>query len=242
MTYNYNGKRSRTILKLYNKFMKKPSFKEEKKIWEKGCEFVIGVDEVGRGSFAGPVVAGAVVFSKDTPCQPRTRSILREINDSKLLNPRKREVLSKEIIKHSLLYATSTIGLPAINKFGIGKATQMAIRKVVKIVLWQILEINKSKPPIFVLADGFHIRYIRGIGLVNQKAIIKGDRKSISIAAASIIAKVYRDKLMRKLNRKYPGYGFVRNKGYGTKFHRDALAKHGLSKIHRTSFNLGKFL
>jgi len=225
--------------KWYNSTVKKPTFKEEQRLWRRGCDFVIGVDEVGRGAFAGPVIAGAVVFRKGSQFK---NGLLSQINDSKLLNSKKREVISKEIIKHSLLYATSTIGLPAINKFGIGKATQIAIRKVVKIVLWQILEINKSKPPIFILADGFHIRYIRGIGLVNQKAIIKGDQKCISIAAASIIAKVYRDKLMRKLNKKYPGYGFARNKGYGTKIHREALKKYGLSKIHRKSFNLTKFL
>ena len=219
--------------------MKKPNFKEEKKIWEKGCEFVIGVDEVGRGSFAGPVVAGAVVFKKGSNFKD---GCLSEINDSKLLNPRKREALSKEIKREASLYAVSIIGVSKINKVGIGKATKIAIRKVIKTILWRIMESGNGKPSIFVLADGFHIKYIRGIGLINQKAIIKGDRKSISIAAASIIAKVYRDRLMRKLNRKYPGYGFARNKGYGTKFHRDALAKQGLSRVHRTSFNLGKFL
>ncbi|MBI2031083.1 MAG: ribonuclease HII [Candidatus Levybacteria bacterium] len=219
--------------------MKKPTFKEEQKLWKKNCSFVIGVDEVGRGAFAGPVVAGAVIFKKGAYFKT---GVLSEINDSKLLNSKKREVISKEITKQSLLHTTSVINLSVINKFGIGKATQMAIRKAIKLILWQIMEINKGKPPIFVLADGFHVRYIRGIGLVNQKAIIKGDQKSISIAAASIIAKVYRDKLMRKLNKKYPGYGFSKNKGYGTKKHREALKKYGLSKIHRKSFNLSKFL
>ena len=219
--------------------MKKPSFKEEIKIWKKGCEFVIGVDEVGKGSFAGPVVAGAVVFRKESDFK---NGILLEINDSKLISPRKREALSREIKREAILYAVSTIGLSKINKVGIGKATKIAIRKVIKTILWRIIENSNGKPSIFVLADGFHIKYIRGIGLVNQKAIIKGDRKSISIAAASIIAKVYRDKLMRKLNRKYPGYGFARNKGYGTKLHQQALKKYGLSDIHRTSFNLEKFL
>ena len=227
------------ILKLYNKPMKKPSFKEEKKIWKKGYEFIIGVDEVGRGSFAGPVVAGAVVFKRNSKFK---EGLLLEINDSKLLSPRKREVLSKEIKREASLYAVSIVGVSKINKVGIGKTTKISIRKVIKTILWKIIEKNKNNSSIFVLADGFHIKYIRGIGLIKQKAIIKGDRKSISIAAASIIAKVYRDRLMRKLNRKYPGYGFARNKGYGTKFHRDALKRQGLSRVHRTSFNLGKFL
>ena len=219
--------------------MKKPNFKEEIKIWKKGCEFVIGVDEVGKGSFAGPVVAGAVIFRRGSNFKD---GVLSEINDSKLLNPKKRETLSKEIKEEASLYAVSIVGVSKINKLGIGKATKIAIRKVIKTILWRIIESSNGKPSIFVLADGFHIKYIRGIGLINQKAIIKGDRKSISIAAASIISKVYRDKLMRKLNRKYPGYGFTANKGYGTKFHRDALKKYGLTSIHRTSFNLGKFL
>lgn len=219
--------------------MKKPSFKEEEKIWKKGCEFVIGVDEVGKGSFAGPVVAGAVVFKRNSEFE---NGLLSEINDSKLLNSRKREVLSKEIKREASLYAVSIIGLSRINKVGIGKATKIAIRKVINTILWKIIESSNGKPSIFVLADGFHIKYIRGIGLIKQKAIIKGDQKSVSIASASIIAKVYRDKLMRKMNRKYPGYGFARNKGYGTKLHQAALKKYGLTAIHRTSFNLGKFL
>ena len=219
--------------------MKKPSFKEEIKIWKKGCEFVIGVDEVGRGSFAGPVVAGAVVFEKRSNFKD---GMLSEVNDSKLLNPRKREQLAKEIKEEAILYAVSVVGVSKINKLGIGRTTKIAIRKVIKTILLRIIESSNYKPSIFVLADGFHIKYIRGIGLINQKAIIKGDRKSISIAAASIIAKVYRDKLMRKLNRKYPGYGFAKNKGYGTKLHQAAIKNYGLTEIHRTSFNLGKFL
>jgi len=242
MTYNYNGERSRTILKLYNKLMKKPSFKEEKKIWKKGCEFIIGVDEVGRGSFAGPVVAGAVVFKRDSKFKD---GILSQVNDSKLLNPRKREELAKKIRKEAILYAVSVVGVSVINKMGIKKATERAFRKAISNII--SITSKKSEYSIlntkyFLLADGFHIKYIRGIGLIKQKAIIKGDRKSISIAAASIIAKVYRDNLMRKLNRKYPGYGFARNKGYGTKFHQIALKKYGLTEIHRTSFNLSKFI
>ncbi len=229
--------------------MKKPNFKEEKKIWKKGCEFVIGIDEVGKGSFAGPVVAGAVVFKKGSNFKD---GMLSEINDSKLLNPGKREILSKEIKNEAMFYSIATIGVSVINKLGIKKATERAFRKAITDIIFQISggkskELKKTKYMLhntnyFVLADGFHIKYIRGIGLINQKAIIKGDRKSISIAAASIIAKVYRDKLMRKLSRKYPDYGFAANKGYGTKFHQIALKKHGLTEIHRTSFNLGKFL
>ena len=242
MTYNCNGERSRTILKLYNKLMKKPSFKEEKKIWKKGCEFVIGVDEVGRGSFAGPVVAGAVVFKIGSNFK---NGMLSQVNDSKLLSPRKRDILSKAIKNEAMFYSIATIGVSVINKLGIKKASEKAFRKALSNIISKTSkksEYSILNTKYYLLADGFHIKYIRGIGLINQKAIIKGDRKSISIAAASIIAKVYRDKLMRKLNRKYPGYGFARNKGYGTKLHQAALKKYGLTEIHRTSFNLNKFL
>lgn len=215
--------------------MKMPSFKEELSLWENEVEYVIGIDEVGRGCFAGPVTAGAVIFKKNTLFK---NGILSKINDSKLLNPKIRSILSKEIKREALFYSVSTVGVSIINKVGIGKATQMAMRKSVKTILERITN-NESRS--FVLADGFHIKYIKGVRLKNQKGIIKGDRKSISIAAASIIAKVHRDRLMRRLNKKYPQYGLYRNKGYGTKFHQTAIKNHGLSNIHRTSFNLGKF-
>lgn len=209
---------------------KKPTFREENALWKKGYKFVAGIDEVGRGAFAGPVVVGAVVF-------PRNFSPTDGINDSKLLKPRQREFLSQIIKKEAYCFSIAEIPVRTINKYGIGKATQMAFRKA-------ILQIqNKlTNKKIFVLVDGFHVRYLKGVGIKNQKPIKKGDQKSISIAAASIVAKVHRDRLMKKLHRKYPVYGFSRNKGYGTKEHQKALKKFGLSKIHRTSFNLSGFL
>ncbi|MEK7573810.1 MAG: ribonuclease HII [Patescibacteria group bacterium] len=215
--------------------MKLPNFDEENNLWDREVEFVIGVDEVGRGCFAGPVTAGAVVFKKNSLFRT---GLLSKINDSKLLTPKIRKVLAKEIKREVMFYSISTVGVSTINRFGIGKATQIAIRKSVGNILRQI-NLNAK---VFVLADGYHIKYIKAVGLKHQKGIIKGDRKSISIAAASIIAKVYRDDLMRKLNKKYPQYGFYRNKGYGTKFHQSAIKTHGLSDIHRTSFNLQKFI
>lgn len=212
-----------------------PNFGEEKILWNKNIKYVIGVDEVGRGCFAGPVTAGAVVFSVNSNFK---NSVLSKINDSKLIEPKLRAILSEEIKKEALHYCISTISVETINKIGIGKATQMAIRKCIKGILEQIEKDSNA----YVLADGFHIKYIRSVGLKNQKGIIKGDRKSISIAAASIIAKVHRDKIMRKLNKVYPQYGFYKNKGYGTKFHQIAISKFGLSDLHRTSFNLQKFI
>jgi ribonuclease HII len=211
--------------------MKLPNFSLEKELWEKGFDLVVGVDEVGRGSFAGPVVAGAVVFKKNSYF---TDGLLSKINDSKLLDPKIRRLISYEIKKEALFYTITSAGVYTINKVGVGKATQIAIRKCIK----SFMKRFTSRP--FVLADGFHIKYIKGVGLSHQKGIIKGDRKSISIAAASIIAKVHRDSIMRKMNKRFPGYGFYTNKGYGTKFHQIAMRKYGLSEIHRTSFNFDR--
>lgn len=208
----------------------KPSFAEEKKLWKLGYELVIGMDEVGRGAFAGPVVVGAVVFS------PKSLPI-EHVNDSKLLKPSLREKLSLAIEQEAVFSITTKESVSVINKLGIGKATQMAFRKAIKIVQREFP--NKRK---FVLIDGFYIPFLKGIGLKNQKGIIKGDQKSISIAAASIIAKVKRDSIMKSLDKKYPEYGFAKHKGYGTKFHQEAIHTYGLTKLHRRSFNLHQFL
>lgn len=202
---------------------KKPTFKVEKALWKKGYKYIVGVDEVGRGAFAGPVVVGAVVFTHNF-FPPD------DINDSKLLKPRRRELLTRIIKKDAYCFSLAEISVWAINKYGIGKATQMAFRKAIKLL--------RVKPD-YLLIDAF---YIKHMNRKNQKPIKKGDQKSISIAAASIIAKVHRDKIMKKLSKKYPQYKFAKNKGYGTKEHQKALKKFGLSKIHRTSFNLSKFL
>lgn len=224
--------------------MAEPNFLEEERLWENGFTYVIGVDEVGRGAFAGPVTVSAVIFKSKTE-ELKTLGI----NDSKLLKPLKRQKLSKLIKTNCFSYSIATVGLPTINKLGIGKATEIAFRKAVASIMHQVEVIeNKRKntnimsnTDYYLLVDGFHIKHIKRIGLKNQKAIIKGDRKSITIAAASIIAKVHRDSLMKKLAKDFPEYNLGVNKGYGTKAHREAIRKHGLSKIHRKSFNLGKF-
>ncbi|MFH1833164.1 MAG: ribonuclease HII [Candidatus Levyibacteriota bacterium] len=219
--------------------MTKPDFKKEKKLWKKGYS-VIGIDEVGRGAFAGPLVVGGVVFKNDVD-----KTSIDGINDSKLIKPKRRKYLSKKIREISFCTSTVTIPVSVINKQGIGNATSIGFRKVVSKLINSLkienLKLKIPKQNIFVLVDGFHVKYIRGVGLKNQEAIIKGDQKSISIAAASIIAKVHRDKLMKKLHKKYPLYGFAKHKGYGTKEHQKAIKKYGLSKLHRKSFNLLKF-
>jgi ribonuclease HII len=210
-----------------------PSFDEEKMLWNAGYDSVVGIDEVGRGAFAGPVTVAAVIFTKTAEELP----FIPDIHDSKLLLPKKREALSFLIQQHARTFAIATVSVRVINSLGIGKATTVAFRKVLHEVCQSI---NQSSS--FLLVDGFHIKHMRGFGLRRQKAIIKGDQKSVSIAAASIIAKVHRDALMTTYHTKYRAYNFAENKGYGTKEHRDCIKKYGLSKLHRTSFDLTKFL
>lgn len=204
-------------------FMTYPTLGEEKLLWQRGLDFIAGVDEVGRGCFAGPVVTAAVIFSPNF-------SGIEGINDSKLLSAKKREMLAKEIKQKALAFSIAEISLDVINQIGIGKATQQAFHKAIQTL---------SQPPDFILMDAF---YITSITKQIQKPIIHGDQKSVSIAAASIIAKVYRDALMRKLHEEYPNYDFATNKGYGTKKHRDAIKQYGLCDLHRKSFALKKFL
>ncbi len=200
-----------------------PTLQIEQSLWNAGYKLVCGIDEVGRGCFAGPVVAGAVIFSPD--------GILpKGIADSKLLKPKQRETLADQIKRVALFYAIAEICVNDINKLGIGKATQMAFRKALRLLLVQAD---------YVLIDAF---YIKHLNRKKQKAIKDGDTICASIAAASIIAKVYRDKLMKNLHKKYPKYGFAKHKGYGTKIHQEAIRKYGLSRLHRKSFNLEKFI
>ncbi len=200
-----------------------PTLNLESELWSEGYELVCGIDEVGRGCFAGPVVAAAVIFPKDC-------NLIDGLADSKLLKPRQRESLAKQIKELARYYSIAEVAVSRINKFGIGVATQMAFRKAVSSLI---------KKPDFVLIDAF---YIKHLDRKKQKAIKSGDKICASISAASILAKVYRDKLMKALHKKYPQYGLAKHKGYGTKFHQESIRKFGLSKIHRTSFNLSQFL
>lgn len=217
--------------------MRKPNFYEERKLWSKGIEFVIGVDEVGRGAFAGPIVAAGVVFPQIKRISKKL-AFLKEINDSKLLKAGIRRRLAKRIKNYSALWTIEKVDIQTINKIGIGRANKMVFRKVVKNLLSQMGGSEKY----FLLSDGYPVKNIKRIGLSKQLGIIDGDKKSITIAAASIIAKVHRDSLMRAFSKEYRHYNFSKNKGYGTKYHQKALKIYGLSRIHRTSFDLGKFM
>lgn len=214
--------------------MQFPNLQHEIELWKKGFT-VIGIDEVGRGSFAGPLHVGGVIFSPTRNKNRITKLLSYGINDSKKLKAPQRKALSEIIQKECLSYYISQISVTLINRIGIGKATSMAMRDVVK-NLCQTLNVKGQMSKPFVLVDGFYIKHLKNIGLKNQKAIIRGDGISLSIAAASIIAKVARDAYMIKLSNKHPEYAWERNKGYGTLEHRIALGSFGGTKLHRTDF------
>jgi ribonuclease HII len=202
--------------------MNLPTFQYELPLWNAGHTYVAGVDEVGRGCFAGPVVAAAVILSKDFPLE-------HKLNDSKKLTAKRRKELDVVIRERALAYSISEISVPIINEVGIGRAAQQAFHKAVT---------SLDPLPEHILIDAFPITTI---SREQQTPIIRGDQISVTIAAASIIAKVFRDALMEKLSEKYAVYDFMTNKGYGTKKHREAIQIHGLSDLHRTSFNLTRY-
>lgn len=204
-----------------------PDFTLETPYWQKGF-IVIGIDEVGRGAFAGPLCVGGVVFSPSLNSQKLNYLLSLGINDSKKLSSKKRENLAKIIKKECLHYSISFIDVSTINKIGIGKATFLGMEQVAN----SINNKQKTKKS-FLLIDAYEIP---GISKGIQKGITYGDSLSLSIASASIIAKVERDKLMVQLGLKNPQYGWDKNKGYGTLKHREAIKKEGATSLHRVDF------
>lgn len=204
-----------------SKKVKFPNFVFENRLWKKRHRVVAGVDEVGKGCFAGPVVAGCVAFPKGLEIG-KVR-----IDDSKKLTPKQREEADKWIKENACAWGVGEASAGQINRLGIKKASEIAFRKAIAKV-----------SPEFLLIDFFFIPFVRGLRRRNQLAIVNGDEISYSIAAASIIAKVYRDRLMLNLSKKpmYKKYGWDRNKGYGTKQHQKALKKYGSSRLHRKGY------
>lgn len=205
-----------------------PTFEFEEKLWDENY-LVIGVDEVGRGALAGPVYVGAVVYSQRIYKREKNKFTQLGINDSKQLTIKKREQLSDEISRLSLNHSVGFSTVANINKYGIVKSVQQALRSAVNDLLTSVEKNQK----VFLLIDAFTCPYVKNIGLNNQLGIIKGDCKSISIASASIIAKVARDAHMKELAEAYPLYGWEENVGYGTLKHREAIIKYGKTKYHR---------
>ena len=185
-------------------------------------EFICGIDEVGRGPFAGPVVAGAVIL-------PKTEEILY-LNDSKKLSEKKREELYNIIMDKAVAVGLGMETNEIIDEINIKRATHSAMRKAIKDL--KNPKTGEMFTPDILLVDAEHIPDVD----IRQVGIIKGDAKSVSIAAASIIAKVTRDRMMVEYDKIYPGYDFAGNKGYGTAAHIAAIKELGMTPIHRRSF------
>jgi Ribonuclease HII len=198
--------------------MKHPqvNLKTERTLWAQNIEHIAGVDEAGRGPLAGPVVAAAVIFPKEF--------IMDGVDDSKKLSARKREELFIMISQQAMSIGVGIIDHKVIDRINILQATHVAMRRALE---------NLSVKPDYVLVDGNSFKH----DTLRFQNIIGGDAKSFTIAAASIIAKVTRDRLMCELDTCFPQYGFARHKGYGTPQHIEAIRTYGICEIHRRSFH-----
>ncbi len=193
----------------------------ENALYEEGYKFIAGVDEAGRGPLAGPVCAAAVILPEGV--------VIDGINDSKKLSEKKREQLFDIIIEKAIAYSIEFSSPEIIDDINIKQATSLAMHNAVA---------NLDPKADFVIIDGndkipYDIPY---------RYVVKGDAKSQTIAAASILAKVSRDRLMLELDKEYPEYGFAKHKGYGTKIHCEAIQKYGILPVHRKSFMTAKVL
>ena len=189
--------------------------KYERDLWKSGADYICGVDEVGRGPLAGPVVTAAVILPKDFK--------LLGVDDSKKLSPKKRDELFDQIKEAAVAWAIGRREPERIDEINILEATKEAMLDAIE---------NLSVRPDHVLIDAVHLKKLT----IPQTSIIKGDANSVSIAAASIIAKVTRDREMVEMSKIYPGYAFESNKGYGTKAHYEGLKAQGPCPIHRKTF------
>lgn len=192
-------------------------FKMQSELHKAGYRVIAGVDEAGRGPLAGPVVAAAVILKLDC--------YIFGLNDSKLLSEKKREALYNEISSEALSWAYDVVDEGSIDRINILRATELAMIGAV--------EKLKEKPD-FVLVDAVKLPQMN----IPQHAVIKGDRLCASIAAASIMAKVTRDKIMTRYDLLFPEYGFKKHKGYGTREHIESIKKYGFCPIHRRSFSV----
>lgn len=194
-----------------------PDFSHEKQLWASGAELVAGLDEAGRGALAGPVHAASVIF-------PKNAKLGFKVSDSKKISPQKREKLAPLIAKKALSWSVGSADVWEVEKLGIGRASELA--------MWRAFE-GMRLDPHKVLIDYFKVSFLSE---GKQIPIKFGDTLSSTIAAASILAKVYRDRYMRELSSNYPRYGFDTHKGYATELHREMIIKHGPCEIHRRTF------
>lgn len=198
---------------------KAPTFIEEKLLAKEGYQFIAGLDEVGRGALAGPVAAAAVILPLGLKAK-----WLSLVRDSKMLTPRMRASLAPHIRESALSFGIGMIPSQAIDTYGIATATRLAMHQAIQML---------ARSPQYLLIDAIKLPWVK----LPQKSIIRGDQLCLSIACASIVAKVARDEVMSGMEKEYPGYGFARHKGYGTKRHLEALQNLGPCPIHRRSFS-----
>lgn len=196
-----------------------PTLELEQAFWNEGLSFVAGLDEAGRGAWAGPVAAGAVILSRAEDISKK----LKGVRDSKRLTPRQRERLFSVIQRHVLSWGVGFASNIEIDAYGIVPATKLAMKRA----LSQLIP-----PPQALVIDAVQLKTVA----LPQLSVNFGDSISLSIAAASILAKVSRDRWMITAETRYPGYGFARHKGYGTSKHRKRLAAYSACEIHRLSY------
>jgi len=198
------------------------SFEIEKRLLTQGYNFIAGIDEAGRGALAGPLVVGLVIFSRSYIYNP-SQHLTDNVRDSKKLSPPKRTEALQIIEKAAIYSDIAVISHDTVDKLNVNAATEHAI----------LLLLKKADPvPDIIIMDG-NFKFKFGIP---YHSIIKGDEKSFTIASGSIAAKVNRDKLMKQYDKKYPGYSFSKNMGYGTREHLEAISRKGPSEIHRKSY------
>jgi ribonuclease HII len=200
-----------------------PDLSYEAALWSAGIQFVAGIDEAGRGALAGPVAAGVVVF----PADRTLATALHGVRDSKQMTPTERGDWAVRLPGIALTQAVGFASAQEIDEIGIVPATRLAVDRA----LAQLLIL-----PEHLLVDYLELPECE----LPQTALIKGDERSLSIAAASVLAKTARDGILRQLDREFPAYGFAVHKGYGTAAHRQAIEQLGYSKVHRRSFHLNK--
>ncbi|HEX7621678.1 MAG TPA: ribonuclease HII [Anaerolineales bacterium] len=196
-----------------------PTLEFEMNLWNAGFTRIAGLDEAGRGAWAGPVAAAAVIL----PANPSLTRVLCRVRDSKLMTPLARETWAPQIKNSSLGWGVGFASAEEIDKLGILPATKLAATRALENLL-----------PDYLITDYLVFREID----LPQTALVKGDQRSLSVAAASVLAKTARDALMRELDVQYPGYGFFHHKGYGTRLHQDAIKKLRRCEIHRKSFSI----
>ena len=196
-----------------------PTLEFEQNLWKAGFNRIAGIDEAGRGAWAGPVTAAAVIM----PANPSLTRILNRVQDSKLMTPLAREIWAPRIKESAVSWGVGFTSAEEIDALGILPATKLAAIRALE-----------NLHPDYLLTDYLIFPEVD----LPQTALVKGDQRSLSVAAASVLAKTARDALMREFESRYPGYGFARHKGYGTRFHREAIKKMNRCEIHRNSFSI----